>query len=152
MTGSALTFAIDAGFTIVFLAFMYSYSPVLTAVVLASIPLYLIVSLVVTPLLKRRLDDKAGKGEETQAFMVELLGGIETLKAMAIEPRIQRRFEDHLSTSPAAGFKAGQVSAVGAQLIGLIGKLTTVVLLWLGALLVMKGDLSVGQRVAFKLL
>lgn len=152
MTGSALTFSIDAGFTIVFLAFMYSYSPMLTAVVLASIPLYLLVSFVITPLLKRRLDDKAGESAETQAFMVELLGGIETLKAMAIEPRILRRFEDHLSVSTAAGFKANQVSGIGAQLIGLIGKLTTVILLWLGALLVMKGDLSVGQMVAFNML
>lgn len=152
LTGSALTFVIDAAFTVVFLAVMYSFSPVLTAIVLATIPVYFLISFVVTPLLKRRLDDKAGLNSETQAFMVELLGGIETLKAMAIEPRIQRRFEDHLSASTAASFQANQVSTVGAQLIGVVGKLTTVALLWLGALLVMKGDLSVGQLVAFNML
>lgn len=152
LTGSALTFTIDAGFTVVFLAVMFYYSPVLTGIVLATIPVYLAISLIITPLLKRRLDDKSGQGAETQAFMVELLGGIETLKAMAIEPRIQRRFENHLAASTAASFKANQVSAVGAQLIGVVGKLTTVALLWLGALLVMKGDLSVGQLVAFNML
>ncbi|WP_370153718.1 type I secretion system permease/ATPase [Ferrovibrio sp.] len=152
LTGSTLTFTIDAGFTVVFLAVMYHFSPVLTAIVLATIPVYLIISFVVTPLLKRRLDDKAGQASETQAFMVELLGGIETLKAMAIEPRIQRRFEDHLAQSTTASFRAGQVSAIGAQLIAVVGKLTTVALLWLGALLVMKGDLSVGQLVAFNML
>lgn len=152
LTGSALTFTIDAVFAVVFLAVMFTYSPILTGVVLATIPVYFAISFLVTPLLKKRLDDKTGSAVETQAFMVELLGGIETLKAMAIEPRIQRRFEDHLSTSTMAGFKAGQVSAIGAQLIAVVGKLTTVALLWLGAMLVMKGDLSVGQLVAFNML
>ena len=91
LTGSSLTLVIDAIFTVVFLAVMYYYSPTLTWVVLGSIPFYVILSLWVTPLLKARVDEKFQRGAENQAFLVESVHGVETLKAMAIEPQMQQR-------------------------------------------------------------
>jgi subfamily B ATP-binding cassette protein HlyB/CyaB len=93
LTSSALTLVIDLFFAVVFLVVMFFYSPLLTAIVLGSFPLYIAISAGVTPLFRRRLDEKFRRGAENQAFLVESVTGIETLKAMAVEPQMQRRWE-----------------------------------------------------------
>ena len=91
LTSSALTLVIDLFFTFVFLAVMFFYSPLLTWVVLASFPFYIAISAGATPLFRRRLDEKFQRGAENQAFLVESVTGVETLKSMAVEPQMQRR-------------------------------------------------------------
>jgi ATP-binding cassette, subfamily B, bacterial HlyB/CyaB len=91
LTSSALTLVIDLFFTFVFLAVMFLYSPLLTWFVLGSFPFYIAISMAATPLFRRRLDEKFRRGAENQAFLVESVTGIETLKAMAVEPQMQRR-------------------------------------------------------------
>jgi subfamily B ATP-binding cassette protein HlyB/CyaB len=91
LTSSALTLLIDLFFTFVFLGVMFFYSPALTWIVIGSFPFYIAISAGVTPLFRRRLDEKFQRGAENQAFLVESVTGIETLKAMAVEPQMQRR-------------------------------------------------------------
>ena len=97
LTSSALTLVIDLFFTFVFLAVMFFYSPLLTWIVLGSFPFYIAISAGATPLFRRRLDEKFQRGAENQAFLVESVTGIETLKAMAVEPQMQRRWEEQLA-------------------------------------------------------
>jgi len=75
---------------------MWLYSWQLTVMVLAAIPLWAIIVIAAVPVWRRRLDEKFDRGAENQAFLVESVTGIETLKAMAIEPQMQRRWEDKL--------------------------------------------------------
>ena len=152
LTGSAVTVVLDLFFAFVFLAVMYWYSPVLTWIVLATIPLYVAVSVIVTPILRRRLDEKFNRGAENQAFLVEAVTGVETLKAMAVEPRMQQRWEEQLAGYVAAAFRASNLSNWAGQAIQLISKLATAVTLWFGARLVIEGELSVGELVAFNML
>src|SRR5262245_15348954 len=93
LTSSALTLVIDLFFALVFLVVMFLYSPLLTGIVIASFPFYIAISAGATPLFKRRLDEKFARGAENQAFLVESVTGVETLKAMAVEPQMQRRWE-----------------------------------------------------------
>ena len=97
LTSSALTLVIDLFFTFVFLAVMFVYSPLLTWIVLGSFPFYIAISAGATPLFRRRLDEKFRRGAENQAFLVESVTGVETLKAMAVEPQMQRRWEEQLA-------------------------------------------------------
>ncbi|MGF7206591.1 subfamily B ATP-binding cassette protein HlyB/CyaB [Skermanella aerolata] len=152
LTGSALTLVIDLVFTVVFLAVMYFYSPVLTWIVLATIPCYVALSVLVTPVLRRRLDEKFARGAENQAFLVEAVGGVETLKSMAVEPEMHRRWEEQLAGYVSAGFKVSNLGSTAGQVAQLINKLGTAATLYFGALLVIGGDLSVGQLVAFNML
>ncbi|EWY41177.1 peptidase C39 [Skermanella stibiiresistens SB22] len=152
LTGSALTLVIDLVFTVVFLAVMYWYSPVLTWIVLATIPCYVILSLLVTPVLRRRLDEKFARGVENQAFLVETVGGVETLKAMAVEPEMHRRWEEQLAGYVAAGFLVSNLGNIAGQAAQLINKLGVAATLYFGATQVIDGDLSVGQLVAFNML
>ncbi len=152
LTSSALTLVIDLFFTLVFLAVMYVYSPLLTFLVLGSFPLYIGISVLATPLFQRRLDEKFARGAENQAFLVETVAGVETLKAMAVEPQMQRRWEDQLAAYVTASFKVLSLGNTASQLVQLVSKLMTVGVLYFGARLVIDGDLSVGELVAFNIL
>jgi len=152
LTGSALTLVIDLFFTLIFFAVMYLYSPLLSLVVLAAIPLYVVLALMVTPVLRVRLQEKFNRGAENQAFLVESIHGIQTLKALAVEPQHQRRWEEQLAAYVRAGFKTTHLGNLAGQCASFINKLTILLILWIGARLVIQGDLSVGQLVAFNML
>lgn len=152
LTSSALTLVIDLLFTFVFLAVMFFYSPLLTLVVLASFPFYIGISAAATPLFRRRLDEKFNRGAENQAFLVESVNGVETLKAMAVEPQMQRRWEEQLAGYVAASFRVVSLGNIASQSVQLIGKLVTAGVLFFGAKLVIEGSLTVGELVAFNIL
>lgn len=152
LTSSALTIAIDLFFTIVFIAVMWFYSPLLTLVTLASFPFYIAISAGVSPAFRWRLDEKFQRGAENQAFLVECVTGVETLKAMALEPQMQRRWEEQLASYVAASFRVISLGNTASQAIQLVSKVATAAILYFGARLVIGGDLTVGELVAFNLL
>ncbi len=152
LTGSAVTVVIDTLFTVVFLAVMYYYSPVLTYVVLGAIPFYILLSALITPVLRARLKEKFNRGAENQVFLVESVTGVETLKAMSVEPQLQRRWEERLAEYVRSAFRATNLGNIAGQSAGFINKITIVLILWIGARLVIDGELSVGQLVAFNML
>jgi ATP-binding cassette, subfamily B, bacterial HlyB/CyaB len=152
LTSSALTLVIDLFFTFVFIAVMFYYAPQLTFIVLAAFPFYIAVSVCATPAFRRRLDEKFRRGAENQAFLVESVTGIETLKAMAVEPQMQRRWETQLAGYVAASFRVLSLNNFASQAVQLVNKVTIVLILYFGARLVIGGNLSVGELVAFNML
>ncbi|MBP2230064.1 subfamily B ATP-binding cassette protein HlyB/CyaB [Azospirillum agricola] len=152
LTGSALTLVMDLFFTVVFLAVMWWYSPTLTGIVLASLPVYAAISLIATPVLRRRLEAKFALGAENQAFLVESISGIETLKAMAVEPEMRCHWEERSAAFVGAAFRAGNLGAVAGQGVQLVSKLAMAALLYFGALEVIDGTLTVGALVAVNML
>jgi ATP-binding cassette, subfamily B, bacterial HlyB/CyaB len=152
LTSSALTLVIDLFFTFVFLLVMFLYSPLLTAIVVASFPFYIGISAGATPLFRRRLDEKFRRGAENQAFLVESVTGIETLKAMAVEPQMQRRWEEQLAGYVTASFRVQRLGNIASQGVQFVSKIVTAATLYVGAKLVIDGSLSVGELVAFNMM
>ncbi|MBR8140855.1 type I secretion system permease/ATPase [Burkholderia sp. AU19243] len=152
LTGQAVTVLIDLVFSIVFLAVMCMYSVWLTLVVVISLPVYATISIAITPVLRRRLDEKFARTADNHAFLVETVSGVETVKSMAVEPQFTRRWDNQLAGYVAAGFRVTSLGNVGQQLIQLVGKLVSLATLYLGARLVIQGKLSVGQLVAFNMM
>jgi ATP-binding cassette, subfamily B, bacterial HlyB/CyaB len=152
LTSSALTLVIDLFFTFVFLAVMFLYSPLLTFIVIGAFPFYIGISAFATPLFRARLDEKFRRGAENQAFLVESVTGVETLKAMAVEPQMQRRWEEQLAGYVAASFRVLRLGNTASQSVQLVSKLVTAFVLYFGAKLVIDGDLTVGELVAFNIL
>jgi subfamily B ATP-binding cassette protein HlyB/CyaB len=152
LTSSALTLVIDLLFTVVFLAVMFYYSTTLTLIVLASFPFYIGISVFAAPLFRRRLDEKFNRGSENQAFLVESVTGVETLKAMAVEPQMQRRWEEQLAGYVSASFRVLSLNNTASQAVQMINKLVVAATLYFGARLVIGGDLTVGELVAFNML
>jgi len=152
LTGSALTSVIDAFFIVVFLAVMFYYAPFLTWIVIGSIPFYIALTFFVTPTLRKRIEEKFHRGAENQAFLVENINGIETVKASAIEPQMRRRWEEQLAAYVKASFKATNLNNIASQTAQVISKITMALTLYFGAHMVIAGDLTVGMLVAFNML
>ena len=147
LTGSTLTLIIDFFFTIIFFTVMFFYSKTLTLLVLLSIPFYVLLSLFFTPILRSRIDERFRRGAENQCFLVEAVSGVETVKSLAVEPQMQRRWEQQLAAYVGSSFRASHINNIAGQLVQLVQKITMALTLWIGASLVMKGELSVGQPI-----
>ena len=152
LTSSALTLVIDLFFAFVFIGMMFLYSPLLTVLVLCSLPIYIGISLGVTPAFRARLDEKFRRGAENQAFLVESVSGVETLKAMAVEPQMQQRWEEQLAGYVGASFRVLSLGNTASNAVQLVSKLVTVGILFYGAKLVIDQALTVGELVAFNML
>ena len=152
ITGSSINVILDLVFTVLFVAVMFFYSGVLTCVTLTCIPLFVVLSLVIRPLMRRRLEEKFDRGAESQSYLVESVTGVQTVKAMALEPIFYRRWEEQLARYVTASFRTSHLSGIAGALGQIIQKLSTLSILWVGAYLVMRGSLTVGQLIAFQML
>src|SRR3954463_2454719 len=150
LTGPALMSIIDLAFAGVFLAVMLYYSPLLTLVVVGAVPMYAALMLMAMPIFRRRLNERFMRGAENQAFLVEAVTNMQTLKAGATEPQAARRWDEQLAAYVASSFRVISVGAVAGEGIQLVQKLVTVGILWLGALQVIDGAMTVGGVGAFQ--
>jgi len=152
LTGQALTSWLDLLFAIVYLAVMFYYSVTLTLVVIVALPIFFGASAIVSPLLRRKLEDKFALGADNQNYLVETVTSMETLKSHAVEPQWQREWERRLAAYVHTAFEGGHLGNATNQFISLASKILTVALLWLGARLVIDGELTVGALIAFNML
>lgn len=152
LTGQALSSWLDLLFAAVYLVLMFYYSVWLTLVVVLALPIFFGASALITPLLRKKMEDRFALGAENQAYLVETVTSMETLKSHAAEPHWQREWERRLADYVRTAFEGGHLGLATNQFISLISKLLTVALLWLGARLVIEGDLTVGGLIAFNML
>jgi ATP-binding cassette, subfamily B, bacterial HlyB/CyaB len=152
LTSSALTLVIDLFFTAVFVAVMFWYSAFLAWIVIGSLPFYVAISAGVTPLFRRRLEEKFNRSAENHALLVESITGIQTLKAMAVEPQMQQRWEEQLAGYVGSSFKVLALGNSASQVVQFVSKMVTALTLYFGAYLVIEGKLTVGELIAFNML
>jgi ATP-binding cassette, subfamily B, bacterial HlyB/CyaB len=152
LTSNSVTVVLDVSFMLVFLTVMWFYSPILTMVVMASLPFYVGLSVAITPAIRARLHEKFNRGADNQAFLVETVSGMQTVKAMAVEPPLLRKWEEQLAGYVRASFRATTLITVAGQAAGGVQKVTTVAVIWVGAYHVIGGELSIGQLIAFTML
>jgi len=152
ITGAANTLVIDLSFTFIFFAVMYYYSPLLTFVVLGSVPCYLVVSILVTEPLQRRIEDLYRDGAANTSFLTEMLTGVETVKALALEAQMVRRWEYQTRDFVLSNYKVQRLMQLSNTLVQTIQKLTMALVLWIGARKVIGLELSIGQMIAFNMM
>jgi len=152
LTGNAMTLVLDIVFSFVFLGVMLWYSAWLTLIVVLSIPIYLALSMIFTPILRTRLNEKFNKSAENQSFLVETISGIDTVKAMAVEPRWQQKWEKQLAAYVSAGLATNNIAMLASGGVSFVSKLVTAAIMWFGATLVIDNKMTVGELVAFNML
>lgn len=151
LTNASLSVLVDPFFTIVFLIAMWIYSITLFWIVVATIPAYIAVSLLVTGPLRHRLDEKFERGSANNALLVESVSGMQTIKAAAVEPQWQERWERQLAGYSAANQRVINLGNTGSQAVQLISKLSLAGILFFGAREVIAGAMTVGALVAFNM-
>lgn len=151
LTSASLSVLVDPAFTIVFLIAMWIYSPVLFWIVAATIPLYIIISIAITKPLRTLLDEKFERGAANNAFLVESVSGMQTVKASAVEPQWQGHWERQLAGYSVANQRVINLGNTGSQAVQLVSKLSLAGILYFGATEVIAGALTVGGLVAFNM-
>ncbi len=152
LTGTALTVVLDSIFAVVYLVLMFYYSSTLTFVALAVLPLFAILTLTATPILRRWLNETFNRSADSQSFLVETITGIHSVKAHAAEPATRDRWEGLFARFIRTGFKASTTSNISSNIGDFLTKLSSLLILWFGAKLVIDGGFTVGQLVAFQML
>lgn len=152
LTGQALTSVLDLLFSFIFILVMWQYSPWLTLVVVASLPCYAIWSATISPILRHRLNDKFARNADNHSFLVESVSAMNTIKSMAVSPQMTDSWDKLLAGYVHSSFRVTKLATIGQQGVQLIQKLVMVINLWLGANFVIRGDITVGQLIAFNML
>ncbi len=152
LTGAPLTSLLDVLFIIIYIAVMFIYSKTLTMVVLLSLPLFILLSVIVTPIFRARLEAKFEHGAREHSYLVESVSGVQTIKSFALEPQIQKKWEDIISRYIKSSFKTGILAGNASAVASFIQKTFDLIILWLGAHLVIENKISVGQLIAFRML
>lgn len=152
LTGTALTVVLDAVFSVIYIVVMFIYSWVLTLVSLATIPLFVLLAVVASPLIRQQLRVKAERNAETQSYLVEVVSGIQTVKAQNMELRARWQWQSRYARYVSAGFKTVLTSTTAGSASNFLNQLSGLLVLWVGAYLVLQGDLSLGQLIAFRII
>jgi len=152
LTGQGLFSGLDLILTIVFIFVLFCYSSTLAWIVVASIPFYLTLGILIRPFLKELIDEKFDRGAYSQQLLVETVVGIQTLKASAVEPVIAQQWEERLAAYVRSSFAATMLAAQGQNAIQYVSKITYAALLLFGAQAVINGELTVGALVAFNMI
>jgi HlyB family type I secretion system ABC transporter len=152
LTGTALTVVLDAVFSVIYIVVMLIYSWQLTLVALLSIPLFIGLTILVSPIIRRQLRTKAERNARTQSHLVEVLTGIQTVKAQNIELKSRWTWQDRYSRYVSAGFQNVLTSTAAGSASNFLNKLSALLVLWVGAYLVLQGDLTLGQLIAFRII
>ncbi len=152
LTGTPLSSLIDLFFIIIYIIILFFYSVPLTFVVIASMPVFAILSIIVTPLFKQRLDEKFNAGAETQSYLVECITGVQTIKSFALEPKVEKKWGSLQADYVKAGYKTSMVAGTANTLGQFIQKTFDLLILFMGAKYVMAGRFTVGELVAFRML
>lgn len=152
LTNNSITLILDVAFSLVFIGVMLLYSVKLTVVAIASLPFYAFISYLITPILRKRLDDKFKKGAESQSFLVEAISGIDTIKSLSLEPNFLKGWDLRLAAYVKSSFSGAILSFSAGTAVNAISRLTTLAIMWAGASMVMEGELTIGQLIAFNML
>ena len=152
VSGAAVTLLLDLPFLIVFLAVMFAYSWQLSLIAVGLLGTVALISFLVAPLFRQRLDRQFMLGARNQAYLTEYVCGIATVKALQMEPDVDKKYGDFLAQYLAAGFSTKQVGNTYNVVANGLEQMMTLAILIVGALLVMENTgFTVGMLVAFQM-
>jgi ATP-binding cassette subfamily B protein len=152
LTGTALTGVLDAVFSVVYIIVMMIYSWLLTLVALATVPLFALLTFIMSPIVRRQLRHKTERNSQSQSYLVEVLSGIQTVKAQNLELRSRWQWQEHYAQYVSAGFQTVTTATATSVTSTFLNKISGLLVLWVGAYLVLNGQLTLGQLIAFRIL
>jgi HlyB family type I secretion system ABC transporter len=152
LTRQAVSTWLDTLMIFVYVGLMSYYNWQLTLLVLALIVPIALLTVLASPFLRKMSREIFNEDAKQNSLLIEMMTGVATVKATATEQEVRWRWEDRLTSLLNVRFR-GQKLANGLQVLsGSINTLGSAALLWYGATLVIKDQLTVGQFVAFNML
>jgi ATP-binding cassette subfamily B protein len=152
LTGQALTTILDAAFSVIYIAVMVVYSWLLTLIALSVLPIQIGLTILGAPLFRRQFRAAAEENAKTQSHLVEVLTGIQTVKAQNVEMVSRWRWQEFYSQYIARTFEKTITGTALNQTSQVLQKISQLMVLWIGASMVLSGDLTLGQLIAFRII
>ena len=152
LTGTALISVLNIIFAALYLIVMLLYSPLLSFVALSTFPVYLLIVLVVAPIYKSLIRKRAVAQARTQSHLIEVLGGIQTVKAQHFELTARWKWQDRYRHFVSEGFKSSALGTTAGEVGNFLNQLSSLLVLWVGMLLVLRGEFTLGQLIAFRII
>jgi ATP-binding cassette subfamily B protein len=152
LTGQALTTILDAAFSVIYILVMVIYSWLLTLIALSVLPIQIGLTVLGAPLFRRQFRAAAEENAKTQSHLVEVLTGIQTVKAQNVEMVSRWRWQEFYSQYIARTFEKTITGTALNQTSQVLQKISQLMVLWIGASMVLKGELTLGQLIAFRII
>ncbi|MBU6249560.1 MAG: peptidase domain-containing ABC transporter [Cyanobacteria bacterium REEB417] len=152
LTGQALTTLLDTAFSVIYIVVMVLYSWVLTLIALSVLPIQIGLTVLGAPLFRRQYRETANQNARTQSHLVEVLTGIQTVKAQNVEMISRWKWQDLYSRYISRSFEKTITGTALTETSQVLQKLSQLLVLWVGAAQVLQGDLSLGQLIAFRII
>ncbi|MEQ5307923.1 MULTISPECIES: peptidase domain-containing ABC transporter [Providencia] len=152
LTSSFFTLCVDILFLFVFIFVMNLISTTLTIIFLCSIPFYLLLAWWLTPKIESAAQQQFTNIAINTSFLTESINGIETAKSLSVEPNFTRRWDGQTSDMSQTNFVSGQISSRSEHLVMAIEKITSAIVLWVGASEVLALQMTIGQLIAFHMM
>ncbi|MBQ6516948.1 type I secretion system permease/ATPase [bacterium] len=151
ITNKSISVLIDSFFSVVFLVVMYMYSPKLTCIALTFLAIIAVIYLIITPELRLRLEEKFQMGAHSNSYLVESVTGVQTVKSLAIEGSMFRKWEEKLGQYLKSSFNLAIMGNFTGSICGFLQKAMTIAILYVGVMLVIDNRLTIGQLIAFQM-
>ena len=139
-------------FAVLYLIVMFIYSPFLSVVALSTFPIYLLIVFVVAPIYKSFIRAKAVAHAKTQSHLIEVIAGIQTVKAQHFELTARWKWQDRYRKMVTEGFKSAALGTTAGEFGNFLNQLSSLLVLWCGMYLVIQGEFSLGQLIAFRII
>ena len=152
LTSTALTVVLDSIFSVIYILVMLIYSWKLTLVALVTIPLFIALTWITSPIVRSQLRRKAEDNAVTQSHLVEILSGIQTVKAQNIELRSRWQWQKDYNRYITSGFETVKTYTAASSASNFLNQLSGLIVLWAGAYLTLQGELTLGQLIAFRII
>ncbi|MFN9486784.1 MAG: peptidase domain-containing ABC transporter, partial [Cyanobacteriota bacterium] len=152
LTGQALITVLDAAFSVIYIIVMVIYSWVLTLIALAVLPIQIAMTLLGAPLFRRQYRQAAEENARTQSHLVEVISGIQTVKAQNVEMVSRWKWQDFYAKYISRTFDKTITGTFLNETSQVLQKLSQLLVLWVGASMVLKSELTLGQLIAFRII
>ena len=147
-----MTTSLDTAYSLIYIAVMLIYSPLLTLIALAVVPLQIILTLLGAPVIRKQIRNIAEKNAKTQSHLIEILTGIQTVKAQNVETVSRWKWQDLYRAYISKTFSRTLTSTTLSEISNVLQQLSQLLVLWVGASLVLEGRLTLGQLIAFRII
>ncbi|MFN9547131.1 MAG: peptidase domain-containing ABC transporter [Cyanobacteriota bacterium] len=152
LTGQALVTVLDASFSVIYIVVMVIYSWLLTLIALAVLPIQIAITLGGAPLFRRQYRQAAEENARTQSHLVEVISGIQTVKAQNVEMVSRWKWQDLYSRYISRTFDKTKTGTLLNESSQVLQKLSQLLVLWVGAGMVLRSELTLGQLIAFRII
>ena len=152
LTESTVTTLLNLLMVFIYFTIMFMYNVKLTLLLIAFVIPIVGLTVVATPRIKSYAREVFSASTDAQAFLMEALGGVETIKGMGMERGVRLKWEKKYVKALETQYRAQTFHIWVGLASQLLNAAVTIAILWVGANLVLSRELTIGQLIAFNAL